>query len=113
MPRIDSKLEQEVNLLHERICSGFADPKRVLILYALAEGPLCVNDLAELLDVPQPTASRHLRILRDRGLVNNERQGTSVYYTLADQRLVEALDLLRGVLCSQLAAEAERAVSLT
>jgi DNA-binding transcriptional ArsR family regulator len=113
MPRIDSKLEQEVNLLHERVCSGFADPKRVLILYALAEGPLCVNDLAQLLDIPQPTASRHLRILRDRGLVNNERQGTSVYYALADRRLVEALDLLRGVLSSQLAAEAERAESLT
>jgi DNA-binding transcriptional ArsR family regulator len=108
MPRVDAKLEQEVNLLHERICSGFADPKRVLMLYALAEGPLCVNDLAQL-----PTASRHLRILREHGLVNSERQGTSIYYALADQRLVEALDLLRGVLGSQLAAEAERAESLT
>ncbi len=113
MPRIDSKLEQEVDLLHERICSGFADPKRVLMLYVLAQGPLCVNDLAQLLDIPQPTASRHLRILRERGLVNSERQGTSIYYALADQRLVQALDLLRGVLCSQLAAEAERAESLT
>ena len=110
---LDSKLEQEVNLLHERVCSGFADPTRVLILYALAGGPLCVNDLAQTLDIPQPTASRHLRILRDRGLVNHSRQGTSIYYALADHRLVEALDLLRGVLCSQLAAEAERAESLT
>jgi len=110
--RIDRKLEQEVHLLHERVCSGFADPNRVLILYALADGPLCVNDLAQLLDIPQPTASRHLRILRDRGLVSNERQGTSVYYAIADHRLIEALDLLRGVLSSQLAAEAELVESL-
>jgi ArsR family transcriptional regulator len=110
---IDPKLEQEIELLHQRICSGFADPKRVLMLYALADGPLCVTDLAEALDISQPTASRHLRVLRERGLVNSERQGTSVYYSISDKRLLEALDLLRGVLASQLAAEAERAQSLT
>ena len=66
----------------------------------------------QVLDVPQPTVSRHLRILRERGLVSTERQGTSVYYTLADQRVIDALDLLRAILAAQLAAEASLTESL-
>ena len=109
----EAKLEREVELLHDRICSGFADPKRILMLYALASGPLCVNDLAEALSLPQSTTSRHLRVLREKGLVHSERQGTSVLYTLADRRLIQALDLMRAVLSSQLTAEADLARSLT
>lgn len=110
---VDPKLEQELNLLHKRICYGVADPKRVLILYALEECTLCVNELAEALGVSQPTVSRHLRVLRDRGLVSTERRGTSIYYSLADHRLVEAMDLLRAVLASQMTADADLAQTLT
>lgn len=65
-------------LLHERVCPALGDPKRLLILYALAEGPRCVNELVEVLQVSQPTVSRHLRVLRERGLVNTDRQGTAI-----------------------------------
>jgi DNA-binding transcriptional ArsR family regulator len=47
-------LEQEVNQLHAEICAGLADPKRILILYALHEKPRSVNELVELLDLSQP-----------------------------------------------------------
>ncbi|NIV37758.1 MAG: ArsR family transcriptional regulator, partial [Anaerolineae bacterium] len=63
---MDHPLEQEVNLLHAQVCQGLADPKRILLLYALADGPQRVTDLAETIDVPQPTASHHLKILRER-----------------------------------------------
>ena len=102
---VDQRLEKEVNLLHQRICYALADPKRVLILYALSEKPLRVNDLASALDAPQSTVSRHLRVLRERGLVVTEREGTYIIYSLADTRLIEAVDLLRQVLVSQLIAE--------
>lgn len=104
---MDPKLESEVKLLHTRICPGFADPKRVLILYTLAERDMCVTELADALGISQPTASRHLRILRERGLVLTERKGATVHYSLADRRLVQALDLLRGVLATQVSSEAE------
>jgi len=103
---IDSKTEEEVYLLHERVCPALGDPKRLLILYALAEGPLCVNELVEVLQVSQPTVSRHLRVLRERGLVNTDRQGTAIYYSLADKRLLRAVDLLREVLRTQMASRA-------
>ena len=109
---IDARLKREVDLLHQRVCPALGDPKRLLILYALAEGPLCVNELAETLDFPQPTVSRHLKVLRERGLVNTERSGTAIYYSLSDRRLIQAIDLLFGVLETQIAADAAVAKAL-
>jgi len=106
------KLEQEVNVMHERICSALGDPKRILILYLLAEQGCFVNEICETLDLPQSTVSRHLRVLRERNLVVTERKGTSIYYSLADKRIVAALDLMRGILASQWEAQAELAQSL-
>ena len=93
-----SPLQQEVTNLHAEICSALAEPSRILILYALSEKNYTVNDLAKTLGFPQPTISRHLKILRDRNLVEAVRQGTNVEYHLTDHRLIEALDLLRGVM---------------
>ena len=98
-------LEREITLLHSRVCYGVADPKRVLILYALERSPLRVTELAAEVGLSQPAASRHLRVLRERGLVTTGRKGQSIYYALGDHRLIEALDLLRAVLAAQLAAE--------
>ena len=109
---MDERLEQEIDLLHERVCSALADPTRILILYALADGPKYVGELAEELRLPQPTVSRHLKILRDRPLVKSERDGASVYYSLTDHRVIEALDLLRSVLHGILARQAELIGSL-
>ncbi|HSL96640.1 MAG TPA: metalloregulator ArsR/SmtB family transcription factor [Thermoleophilia bacterium] len=109
---MDERLEREVNLLHANICQALADPKRILILYALAEGPRNVGELTQALDVPQSTVSRHLKVLRERRLVNAEREGVTVYYSLADPRVVEALDTLRAVLFGALAQQAELAHEL-
>jgi DNA-binding transcriptional ArsR family regulator len=91
-------LQQEVTVLHAEVCSALADPNRILILYALSEKPCTVSDLTTKLGIPQSTTSRHLKVLRDRSLVLTERQGMNVEYRLADQRLIQALDLLRGVM---------------
>jgi DNA-binding transcriptional ArsR family regulator len=99
-------LEQEINQLHAEICAGLADPKRILILYALHEKPRNVNELVELLDLSQPMVSRHLKVLRERGMVSTNRIGATVEYSLADERLIEALDLLRAVLANKLKSQA-------
>jgi ArsR family transcriptional regulator len=105
-------LGQEVGLLHTRVCSALSDPKRILILYLLSQRGHFVNEIAEVLDLPQPTVSRHLRVLRERELVCTERQGTAVCYTLADERIIQALDLMRSIVSSQLAAGVDLAQSL-
>ena len=93
-----STLSQEVSQLHADICSALADPTRILILYLLAEKPLTVGELTEKLNIPQPNTSRHLKILRERGLVRANRQAQKVEYTLNDPRIIDALDTLRAVL---------------
>ena len=95
---ISQTLAQEVSLLEADLCFALADPTRILILYALNEQARNVTDLTRELGTTQPTTSRHLKILRDRGLVQTTRQGVSITYQLADQRLIQALDLLRSVL---------------
>ena len=106
-----TSLIEEVNQLHSQLCAGLADAKRILILYALAEKSLNVSELAEYLGLPQPTASRHLKMLRERSLVTAHREGTSVYYELTDTRVIDALDILRAVLADQLESQADLARS--
>jgi ArsR family transcriptional regulator len=93
----------EITLLHNTICQALSEPRRILILYALSERPTHVTALAEKLDIPQPTVSRHLRVLRQQGLVQTERQGAAVVYTLTEPRLIEVLDLMRDILRDTLA----------
>lgn len=89
---------KELNLLHANICQALGDPKRILILYAIHEQPRHVSALAEDLGYPQPTVSRHLRVLRQRALVNAERIGPAVVYHLSDSRIVDILDSMRLVM---------------
>jgi len=95
---VTPSLTQEITQLHADICSGLADPKRILILYALAEQPRNVSEIAQDVGISQPAASRHLNILRERGMVSAKREGQAVVYMLADERIIQALDLLRAVL---------------
>ena len=99
---MDNSLREEVSRLHAQVCGGLADPNRILILYTLGDKPHNVSDLAAVLGLPQPTVSRHLKTLRERGMVNSERDGQSVVYSLADMRIVQALDLLRAFLADSL-----------
>jgi DNA-binding transcriptional ArsR family regulator len=100
-------LEAEVTQLHAEICGGLADPSRILLLYALSQSPHNVTELANELDMPQPMVSRHLKVLRERGMVTGKRNGTEVVYSLGDTRLIQALDLLRAAMHDMLAKRAE------
>lgn len=104
-------LRDEINVLHAQVCSGLADPNRILILYELADGPHNVSDLAATLEIPQPTVSRHLKILRERSMVVSAREGQSVFYSLSDDRVIQALDLLRAMLADTLASQIDLARS--
>ncbi|MGB5843721.1 MAG: metalloregulator ArsR/SmtB family transcription factor, partial [Anaerolineales bacterium] len=110
---ISPALTQEITALHAGICSALADPRRILMLYALKDKPRNVSELADELGISQPTASRHLNLLRERGLVTAKRDGQSVVNTLADERIIDALDLLRGVLASNLQSQAALVESVT
>jgi ArsR family transcriptional regulator len=94
----ENTLEEEVTQLHADFCYALADTRRILIIYALSNGSKCVSEITEELGISQPSVSRHLKVLRDRGCVKSTRQGANMQYELTDPRLVEALNLLRAVM---------------
>jgi ArsR family transcriptional regulator, arsenate/arsenite/antimonite-responsive transcriptional repressor len=62
---------------------AFSDRTRLRILNLLRAGEVCVGDLVKVLEVPQPTGSRHLAYLRRAGLVQARKQGLWTYYSLS------------------------------
>ncbi len=66
----------------DALFKAFADPTRLRILNVLAAGELCVCDITALLDLPQPTVSRHLAALRHARLVEVMRAGQFAHYRL-------------------------------
>jgi ArsR family transcriptional regulator len=103
---VNPTLKQEIMQLEADFCAALSDPTRIFILYALSERALNVTELTNDLGIPQPTTSRHLKVLRDRGLVYPERQGTVITYHLADRRVIQALDLLRNAMRDRLTQRA-------
>ena len=89
---------EELNLQHANLCRALGDPKRIKILYALDHQPRHVSALASDLNLPQPTVSRHLRILRQHSLVVGERNGPAVIYDILDKRIIDVLDAVQEVM---------------
>lgn len=65
----------------------FGDSTRIRILYALFESELCVNDIAQLLNLGQSAVSHQLRILKDAKLVKFHREGKIIFYALDDDHV--------------------------
>jgi ArsR family transcriptional regulator len=67
-----------------KVYAALADPTRLRILSLLGEGEICVCHIHASLDVPQPTASRHLAYLKKSGLVEARRDGIWMHYKMAE-----------------------------
>ena len=76
---------------------ALADPKRLCVLESLAEGELSVGDLSVRVQCQVPNMSQHLAVLRSAGLVSTRRDGSTVYYRLADTRVLEAYRLIQTI----------------
>ncbi len=90
--------------LHAEVCRVLADPKRLMILDLLRDREHSVGDLAEELGCTLANASQHLAVMRSAGLVDTRRIGTTVLYKLAEPALVEACDVIDGIVGRRLEA---------
>ncbi|MFN0091694.1 MAG: ArsR/SmtB family transcription factor [Acidimicrobiales bacterium] len=79
-----------------RLLKAMAHPLRLALLAALAKGPHCVHELVDATGASQPLVSQHLRVLRSVELLQTERRGREVAYSLADDHVahivVDALE---------------------
>lgn len=77
---------------------ALSDPTRLRILELVAEGEQSVGELVAATGQPQPNVSNHLACLRWCGFVASRRAHRRVYYSVADRRVTEVLELARGLL---------------
>ena len=81
------------------------EPLRLHMLQGLEGGEQSVSGLAESVESTQPNVSKHLKILQDAGLVKLRQQGTTVYYSIADEMVMELCDMICSRLHDRLEAQ--------
>jgi ArsR family transcriptional regulator len=106
---MDNSDKVAIYQLHAEFCKILADANRLLLINELGDGEVSVNELARRLDLHQSNVSKHLALMRERGLVTTRREGATIYYALADKRISEAIRLLRDVQKNQI--EKQRALA--
>jgi ArsR family transcriptional regulator len=92
----------EVFESHAEFCRAVANPKRIMILAGLARREASVGEIAALAGITIANASQHLRILRTKNIVLSRKEGQTVYYRLADQRLALGCSQVRAVLFEEM-----------
>lgn len=83
---------------------AMGEPLRLRILQQLEAGERSVSALAETIG-SQPNVSKHLKVLRDAGLVQRRQQGNSAYYSIADEMVLELCDMICSSLRERLEAQ--------
>jgi DNA-binding transcriptional ArsR family regulator len=78
----------------EQFGKGIGSVPRYRIVEALFQGPKTVSELAKKTKLSQPLVSQHLRVLKETGLVTDERRGQEVLYTLDSKHTIELLKKL-------------------
>ncbi|MBW2472438.1 MAG: helix-turn-helix transcriptional regulator [Deltaproteobacteria bacterium] len=92
----EARLQALGDLAIEDLCQTFkalGDISRLKILWALEHQEMCVCDLAALLGITESGVSHQLRLLRTLRLVQNRREGTILYYRLADDHVSQLVSI--------------------
>jgi DNA-binding transcriptional ArsR family regulator len=94
------------NRFKSTVFHAFSDPIRLEIIEYLRDGEKCVCEIVPHLNLIQPLVSRHLKILKDAGIVRCRKDGTKRMYSIVDQRIFGVTDLLTSEIVDALAKEA-------
>jgi DNA-binding transcriptional ArsR family regulator len=93
----DSQLRFKAKIFH-----ALSDPARLDIIDFLRSGEKCVCEIIPHVDLIQPVVSRHLKILKDCGLLKYRKEGTRRLYSVADHRIFEIIDTVNSDLVNAL-----------
>ncbi|WP_088890879.1 ArsR/SmtB family transcription factor [Leptolyngbya ohadii] len=95
--------------------SVLSEPMRLRILNVLRDGEKCVQDLVEATATSQANVSKHLKVMLQAGILTRRSEGTSAYYSVADDLIFELCNLVCDRLASRIEQQAKyfRAFSLT
>lgn len=96
---------EENNRFKSTVFHALSDPIRLEILAYLKDGEKCVCEIVPHLNLIQPLVSRHLKILKDAGLIRCRKDGTKRLYSIVDARIYNVIDAMSAELVSTLANE--------
>ena len=96
------EVEMEVLKLQAELCKSLSDPKRLHIIKELRGGERTVSELTDIIGLKQSNTSQHLAVLRRIGVISPRKEGSTVYYRLANPKIAEACDLVHEVIAEQL-----------
>jgi len=91
-------MDAEFYCMHSELCKTLANDKRQMILGALRSDELSVGQLVERTGIPQANLSQHLSIMKTHGAVRTRRDGTRIYYSISNPKLIQAFDLITEVM---------------
>lgn len=96
--------EQQVenHLFKAKIFKALADPLRLEILAFIGKEEKCVCEIVAKMDVVQPLISRHLKILKDNGILNFRKEMNKRFYSVTDKRIFDIIDKLSPQLCDEI-----------
>ena len=96
-----SKLETQQQLrLKARVFYALSDPVRLEIMAYIRDGEKCVCEIIPQLNLIQPVVSRHLKILKDAGLVSDRKDGNKRYYSATFPEIFKIIDNITPELAS-------------
>ena len=90
-------MRQQLSNFKAEFFKALAHPLRILILDALRDGELTVNEISQRFEVEPANASQQLAVLRTRNIVIARKEGSSVYYSVSDRTLFKLLDVARDI----------------
>lgn len=83
------------------VIKAMAHPTRLFIVDRLSRGEQCVCELTEMIEADISTVSKHLSVLKNVGIVRDEKRGTQVYYTLLMPCVMNFFSCVRSVIKSR------------
>jgi ArsR family transcriptional regulator len=96
-------VDDQIYERHASVCQILSNPTRLKILNTLRDQEFSVAELARRIGTSMPNLSQHLAILRQRRVVLTRREGVTIYYRIANLKILRAFDIMREVLFEQLA----------
>ena len=90
-------MNQPLHRFKAEFFKALGHPARIVLLEALRAGEKSVNELQSILGIDQSSVSRQLAVLRMRNIVEDRKEGTTVYYRVRDPAVFQLLDVAREI----------------
>ena len=99
-------MDDQVYAYHAEMCQVFSHAKRLEMIDMLRGGEMSVGDLSRRMGMALANLSQHLAMMRERRILLSRKEGSLVYYRIANPKLLQAFDMLREILFEQIRQDA-------